>query len=329
MKDISYEWLEHYGIKGQKWGVVNKDEPTGKKSSKKTEPSKKSSESKKTITEEYKKIEYPKISKKQEVKNRLDNEQKAIDKLGPPQSEKHGLSSKQKKALAYTAIGAIAVGGILYASKKGSSPKFSGSNLEQFEQQVVHAKKKTWGGKPITSKSFDRPEFELPAGHTFHRLSMNPETSFTGPTYATHNIEDAKRYVVSHGKAYGGKNLHNVTWKSNEAIKVPNLTTVLETVRENIEAETGKPASKFQVHHAYTQMSGTGWQGPKEVKLLESLRKKGYGAIVDELDAGVIGESPIVLFATEKMGSKSAAAITKEAMDKTFKEVLPLINPKP
>jgi hypothetical protein len=74
-------------------------------------------------------------------------------------------------------------------------------------------------------------------------------------------------------------------------------------------------------------MSGGGWSGPREKSLMKALRARGYGAIVDEMDAGVIGETPLVFF-SEHVSSKASVPITPQGIAQAEQSLIEIKNRK-
>jgi len=209
------------------------------------------------------------------------------------------------------------------------------------------------GGSYIQPESFARPEFEIPAGNTFHRISTVAEDSFSGVsgTYATSDLADYNRYVATfrqekgtfHGTEMAA--LHHVTFNSTEPVKVPNLTTVLGTMKGVLADEVNsgnvigpsKPPkvlassiSNTSAMSAYNALSGGGWSSSRSHALMDALHARGYGALVDEMDAGVIGDHPLVIFPStaKSFTHKVAEPLTKEAIDAAESNLTEISNRK-
>jgi hypothetical protein len=204
-------------------------------------------------------------------------------------------------------------------------------DAETFAKHVMHSKMKTWAKNDyFKPQSFDREEFSLPAGHTFHRISTKAEDSFNPATYATHSKEDFDRYVAQFRQELspsGG--LHHITFHADEEIKVPRLSTVLDTLKGVLSEK--EPGAVFQDEHAlqaYQELSGGSWSNGRAEGLFSALRKKGYGAIVDEMDAGVIGETPLVVFARDLLGSKSSTQMNSNDFSSSENSLIELMNRK-
>lgn len=303
----SSDELLHYGIKGMKWGVRKEEETSNR------DPA----------SDRYKAAHKPKKTPplKEGAANLAKNEEKFKAKFeGDTPKGKGEAKGKIKKfasdhKLAITtgaAITALVLVNVLAEKKTVASiEELRGKSIdaETFAKHVMHSKMKTWVKDDyFKPQSFDREEFSLSAGHTFHRLSTKAEDSFRPATYATHSKEDFDRYVAQFRRELSPDNgLQHITFRSNEEIKVPRLSTVLDTLKAVLSEK--EPGATFQDEHAlaaYQELSGGSWSNGRAEGLFSALRKRGYGAIVDEMDAGVIGETPLVVFARELLGTKSS-----------------------
>lgn len=327
----SLDELMHHGVKGQRWGVRKNLEEIGTHA---IGAIKQDTAKMNAHTKDYLAVigkESGKLVSKKEATAALDaNKEKFAQKFAPsdgPIKPGKGLSSRQKKILVIGAETAVVVGGIYLLSKYGESkgiahvPKLPGPHpgsalkIAEYEKLTQNSMSRTWHGNPgfVTAESFARPAFELPKGHTFYRISTAAEKEFRIPpgTYSLSSIEDFNRYVVGFSKEKGGAALHQIKFQSTEAIKVPHLTDVLDTVKEVVSAEKGgSKVSSEEAVRVYKAMSGGGWSGSREQALLSALRSKGFGAIVDEMDAGVIGEKPLVVF-SEHFSGKASTPFTE------------------
>lgn len=326
--------LAHHGVKGMKWGVHKKEETSGSSSS----------------SNDYQSIKPKKPTPAQARKSIRKREETFLQKTAPSEaggSGKKGLSPGQKKMLLIGA-GALAaaavIGGAAYAHKKGylgdnwksnvrSGEKALTENGKRYLSDLDKAKLKSWESLDsfIQPSSYERKEFSLPAGHTFHRISHAREASFATATYATHSTEDYNRYL---GNGFGqmisfGEKLHHVTWTSKEEVKVPNLQTVLDTLKD-VMAKDNPQTTAEEVLRKYTGMTGGSWESPEAKNLFRALKSKGYGALVDEMDAGVHSDSPLVVFASEIMNRKQSSidSLSMKEFLNARKSLTPLKRPK-
>lgn len=335
---ISTDELVHYGVKGMKWGV-RKDDETGEGRSR-------------SLTERFRKAHKPKepATTKEAADNLLKNEEKSRAKLVEGGKKEPGKVRKyisdNKATIATAAVyGGIFAGLVLaeHISRKKIERSIKNSagkpiDADKFLKHVEHSKYETWAKDDfMTRQAFDRKEFSLPAGHTFHRISLSDETSFRGATYSTHSREDYNRYLTQFQDEKGlivgsdakSEDFRHVTFQSKEEIKVPNLGTVLEVFKGVL---SGKDASSIvedsDVLKVYQELSGGSWDDDRAKGLFGALRGKGYGAIVDEMDAGVRGDSPLVVFAHDLMTDKKSSILTDDEFDEARSNLIELQDRK-
>lgn len=325
--------LKHHGIKGQKWGVRKEEDPSTFDAAKAVASTNADTKAYMSAAAEVSKRP---ISKQQADKAFAANREKAAAKLAPSEKEEHSgkslkdrwnsLSDKQKSAIAYGVMGTAIVGYGLYSHHQYTSalnnpgalikPNLYGILLGKSQQA-------TWMGQGfIRDSSFTRQAFELPAGHVFHRISTAAENSFGGHTYATATLDDFNRYAVGFDMSGGSLRpggatgeLHHIVFKSKSAVKIPALTDVLETMREVMGEE--QQAGKDSVSHkaaieAYNEISGHWWDDPRSKNLIRKLQGKGYGGLIDEMDAGVRADKPLLLFGENFSPKVSTPITTKE-----------------
>lgn len=157
-------------------------------------------------------------------------------------------------------------------------------------------------------KAFDRPAFTIPKGTAFQRMSNNVEDAkgYAKGAYATFLPNDRNIYQ-SHPEFASKKFVLNFT--SDSDVKVPDLQTVLEHVKPLM--PKGMRSTPEEVLREYKNLSGGSWQSKDGAKLIKSLRKAGYSALVDEMDAGHLGDLPLVFF-----GKVDAFASSQQTADK-------------
>lgn len=337
--------LAHVGVKGMRWGHHKKEEPAvGRQRSKKAVKSTadaKNSANENALAKKYMAIPEKKRSKAEAEKALAENHKKFLNKFAPNDgsTEKKGLSDKQK-ALLKLGIGAAVIGGVMAYSayshnkniKQMTDMAGKAIHLEEYKKNVGQSMFKTWSlSGYIQESSFARQEFTLPAGHTFHRLSTAAESTFAPVkpgTYSTHSIEDFNRYLAVFRHEKAADSLHHISWTVKEDIKVPTLATTLETLREHLSREQGSEVSHEMAKTVYQEWSGNGWDLNTHKTFFKSLTEKGYGAIVDEMDAGVIGETPLVFFAHHLASEKSAKLVTPEAIKQAESSLIEITNRK-
>lgn len=347
------EALKHAGVKGMKWGVrKEEDEIVGSGPTPIPIPLAdrvKHNEDTKEYISATTKIRSQTITPAQAKAALAENHQKAAAKLAPSEAKGksvkdrwNNLSSTQKKAIFYGVGAAAVVGFSVYSQQNLKKYSIPGAVTKPgiYNRLVGDSQMRTWMGQGhVTKSSFARQAFELPAGHTFHRLSTAAEQGFGNVTYSTHSLDDLNRYSVGFRAAGGALRppgapgatpageLFHVAFKSTEKVRVPNLTEVLNTMRESMEdARKAKGITSAVTHQdalkTYNNLSGSWWDTSDAVGLISKLKAKGYGAIVDEMDAGVRADSPLVFFgnATAKTSKKLTRSDFK-TFEKGLKEV--------
>lgn len=279
------EELVHFGVKGMKWGVRKEEETSDRKLSKETQAK----------VNEHSKL--------------------LVDKFESPD---HKLTQEQKKKIAYTLAGTVAVaavvGGAYYLNKQRSINPAATIQRQitplerhrlmlhnKYLESVSHIS----GQNPITELSYKRPAFTVPSGTVFHRLSNAKETKFSTVTYASTSEADFNRYM-----AYFGNRLpYHIKFTSSKALNVPDLNTVLNTLQE----ATG--STREEAINTYGNLSGRKWDTPEASQLFKALKRKGFGAIVDENDAGFLSSRPLVIFNNIGMGRKKSEYMTWDMIE--------------
>lgn len=194
----------------------------------------------------------------------------------------------------------------------------------------MQSKTFSWtGNKFIDETSFRQKEFTLPAGHVFHRISTQVEGGFRSATYATHSIEDYNRYLTAFRHEKGPVALHHITFKATSDIRVPDLPTRLNAMHEAMRLYNRHGVyTDADVVRAYTRLSGGGWNDLLAEHFFSVLRRDGFGAIIDDMDAGVIGDSPLVVFATDLLSSKTSSPIAGSDIRSAAENLFEVANRK-
>lgn len=336
---ITYDdYLEHYGVKGMKWGVRRKEGTDGRVSTKRDNSSAGSKLTKNQeyeLTDVYKNIPDEKVSKKQQYKNLAENQEKFLAKAGLDGVEDDSSKGWRptKKQVAAVVIGAAAVGAVAYGGYKvhqhqvekkrlldirnGKHPPGTKIDAANYNLTVAGSKGRTWSKQNyLKDSSFDQDDFTLPKGHIFTRISSNAETDFRRSTYATSNEGDYNRYLTTfrgEAKVMDSQKLYKVSFSANEDIKVPSLTKRIEAMRTVLtKANGGVDVGPEVAKRTYTSYSGGYWDNDTAKSFFKELGSQGYSAIVDDMDAGVVGESPLVIFRPDAMGKKTSKLITPD-----------------
>ena len=292
--------LAHYGVKGMQWGVRKQDPSTNERA-------------KAYIAAA------PKPSRPSE---------KMADDIADQQvatAQKSGFRITRKQAL--IGVGAaFAVGGAYYAIKndvpqaamnklrRGYPKEGTKVDADTFSdlRQKSQMQARMHGGY-ITPKSYLQGEYTLPAGHVFHRVSGSVENDFRKNTFALHSKEDLDRYVSEFSKD-GFGTLHHVTFTAKSAIRIPSLTQRLDVLKETMQS-SGRTASEPEVLREYETLMKSYWTDPRASTYFKKLRDLGYHAIVDDADAGIAGESPLLLLDNTRFSQKQSRPLSAKDID--------------
>ena len=312
------DFLEHFGVKGMRWGVRNEDESGGKDSA---------------VQKALKENPPPKLSKKQQNQLAI-NEKKHDAKFDVSEDEAPKGWRPTKTQIAVVAVGAVAAGAIIYKVKTGNKlptdgfsegdylkavrsaetpswvPGFAGKHMSRadFKGLIDNSKGRVWTGEHITAESFRHGELEFGKGHKFFRISRAVENSFSDATYATASESDFTRYLHAFSLS-PALDAQRITFDAADSVKIPKLHTQLETMRRVLVGEGRTKVKPSEVIEEFSGMSGGGWSSPRARNFISLLRAQGYHGIVDQMDAGVYGETPLVLFDKTRFGAKSATPL--------------------
>lgn len=305
------EALAHFGVKGMRWGVRNEDDISS--FSKKEYGQILANQPSKNKVEAAKSIGQHKLKMQAKFESNDPNLKTPITKKG---------WRPTKKQVAVAATGAAFVGLIAASYYTKDKSNLSISNIsdlagkrctvDDFKALREGSIQRTLGTFGFTPQSWDRPELSFPPGHVFHRISMTAETAF-GPkgTYCTTSKKELARYLAT--TEYGRPGDHFITWTSTRETKVPNLSTVVKTAQKALSETSSKRVSKKQALKWFVLQSGGSWDGndPLISRFFDKLKEQGYSAIIDETDAGIYAENPLVWFDKQVASPKQAKKITE------------------
>lgn len=322
-------FLAHYGVKGMRWGVRKKRDSSSGSSSKK---------------DDYDSVTLPKPSARDAKAIRATNERKFKAKFDSPKGE--GDDSRgwrpTKKQVATVAVGAGALTALYLANKHGKLPGLSGSSggiaagepisPTAFLKQIEASKDATWSGGQgyLTKEALSRQGFTLKAGHEFHRLSRNVEEGFSGSTYCVSSKKDFSRYMVGLGDEIGKSNFTQITFKAKQEVKIPDTKTVLDSMREAMDADPQRivKADADSAMSAFNNLSGTHFETSLGKRFKEIIISKGYHGIVDEMDAGVIGDTPLLMFVDNAFTDKTNIPMSSARIKNVVGELTELTQRK-
>lgn len=265
------------------------------------------------------------------------NEKVRDDLLKKAEQVREGkLTDNQKKLIVAGGIAAVAVAG-LYARRQydlrnaGITKKESERLAEENRRKTSDEWSALFGDAPDfgsaktafgaagpgfytglkNGKVWDRPEFTIPESTIFQRLSDHAEDSSgygrEKGAYATFLNNDKKLYGAS--KEFGGKK-YTVNFTVPGGTKVPSHQTVLSHLKK-----VTLTKDDTMVASLYHQMAGASWSTPTSMRLFESLREAGYSAIVDDMDAGFLGDLPVVFFGKASTATSTPRTRTQRTTD--------------
>lgn len=308
--------LAHYGVKGMRWGHRKSDRLKGRDYASAA-------------------AQLPKLTASEAVAKRKQAQESFMAKSNASEANRpsdRSLSPGQKKAL-YIGVGALAaaavVGGSAYAYSKNGKAELPPSATAYLAQ----IRKTNEGAFPVGGSSFhstalSREGFSLPAGHVFSRVSTTAEKSFASTTYTSFQADDYHRYLgEGYGRVIDYGTLHRVQFSAKEQIRVPSFTDTVETLRETMSA-SGRTASPAEALKEYNRLQGSDFTDAVGTRFLERLRSKGYSAIIDEMDAGRIGDRPLVIIDPSKFTDKVATQLTPKDVLAARQAMTPLPTPK-
>lgn len=323
-------FLAHYGVKGMKWGVRKKYEPTGESGPSATSKPKKESTS---------------LTADQKAENLAEAHEQFLKKFEPSTSTSTGKSDQPeqpeqkgwrptKKQVGYALAGAAVVGGILYLNHKFKVVPGESVHPLAFNAQVMKSQQEIWGSHlKVDADSYRQKEFTLPAGHTFRRLSTGPEDSFSFGTYTTSSDADFARYVTAFRHEKGNADFYEINFTAKEDIRIPDLKTRLDALKTSVNAGQSEKNkwTDADVRSMYNGLSGSSWDEKDDIVkgFFAELTKRGYSGIIDDMDAGIIGETPLVIFNPEKFSSKSSTRIGKDQIKAIEKTITEITNRRP
>lgn len=354
--------LLHYGVKGMRWGIRRSDEELGNARKSASESKKNSASnadeklaspskgSKDISKDDWKKAvddAAPKFKTEAEKKAAIKKDEKLfVNKFKssdePASSEKKDksgpfsdLTTSQKVKIG---VGATVVAGLIgYAVYKDYYTKKNYAEGERipvfaFMRRVEKTKDAAWGGNYLKDPTvWQQDEFTIPKGQIFHRISQNVETKFNSATYCVSSDADYARYLAGFGNIELGSAVgqHHITFKALEDIRVPSLHQRLAAV--HISMTRQYPEQKFTAADAakqYIKWVGDSWNTEGSKAFLSVLREQGFDAIIDDMDAGVIGEAPLVIFNPQKFSSKKSTPITMKELKARMETLTEIPNRK-
>lgn len=331
--------IYHFGVKGMKWGVRKDRELKGRRRGRgdPNAPTKGQG-----LNSHWARTKLPKPSKEKRLEELTKNQKKFEAKFkGDSDEAPEGEGSSHHwrptgKQIALCIVGAAAVGTFTYMYVKGDmrgkireAQHFT--NVSEFRANALSSQYRSWDGSGyVKPSSYLQKEFTLPAGHKFHRISQNTEFKFGFATYCVPSEADFNRYASAFTTELHSNNLKHVTFTAKKPIKVPDLNTRLDVLKTVLsESNPRKAYTDKDVVLEYNKLCGGKWREENlsgiYLKKLESL---GYNAIIDDMDQGVIGDKPLVVFGKDAFSPKTNTRLTSKMMRTAARNLKDLPNRK-
>lgn len=207
-------------------------------------------------------------------------------------------------------------------------------NLRTNQYMANVEKRQQHAFKEITQKEYNSlssaPIKLGVAGSTFHRVAGAGDNTLRDFAYVTKSEKDHTRYKVALGSA--GNRKMDMTVKVNAYIISPSkkerIDTFIKTLDTDIKVTDLNGKVETMKGRKYLESVGVGSAFPKALNNREfglktygefaqgqvmrtpihevyasSLKKKGYNALVDDADAGMMSDLPIILFPKESSAS--------------------------
>jgi hypothetical protein len=200
--------------------------------------------------------------------------------------------------------------------------KWGVRRYQNSDGSLTPAGKSRYSNDKINTK---KDAFVLEAGSTLHRATLNSdESDRKGHAYASFKEKDARGYASRNMRFSGGKTTYDMTMIAKEDLISPSKKERVDTFvnlmmndpkfNENYQAQKQtyqlfKNPSKAKVieqtvkslEKEYSMFSASlGGSEALRKRYFAELSKKGYNMIIDDADAAVISNSPVVVFDRQK-----------------------------
>lgn len=169
--------------------------------------------------------------------------------------------------------------------------------------------------------SLDTKGRTIQAGTEFYRLSSKNNTRMGDITYVSTNRDDATRYraVLGSNGLLGKKQNFETTYKTTKKLSLPSEKERVDAFVKLMDTKTIKYGGKEVTGREYLKKMGygsdvrkldsvtlgqkhfnamngsAGGNPPMASAYFNELRKRGYNALLDDNDAGIVSKDPLIL----------------------------------
>jgi hypothetical protein len=344
IEDNVSKFLEHHGVKGQRWGVINKDDLKGRASGGSGIMKSKS----KNVSDDDSYSDQ--LQRKYGKDSMKDNQEVPVEK----QDGFHRLSPGQKKAA--IALGGIALlgGGYYLASKYGDSYNKK-LNARYFEAQLkdleIITKQPMSNFSPGLAAHWEKG-VHLNSGSIMQRLSTVRETDIRPQGFfAAFDHEDVQRYkaeLPNWWKKWGYKETEGylVQLKAKNAVKAPSGKETFEIFKKiiddddvlishlggnalNLDSKQRVMAVEAIAKRQFPSFAVNWANGydhdPHVQKFFGMIKDRGYNSLIDFNDSGNLAKTPMRMLDGSNFEIVGHEHINEAAIRLAQKTIKPLI----
>ena len=313
-------FLEHYGVKGMRWGVrkeyEGKSESKAKSNSEPTAAQKKALEQGNAI-----------FAAKAETLGKKYGPESSGKNTDPKESR---LTDEQKALLKTALVGGAVIGGLYVANRVANSKLQDYVVGEQLGPGVPAAMHTFWKDHIFTPhaprlKDLSTEAVDLAPGSILKRISMDSEGSIRPQGfYAAFKDSDVARYKaalpiywkrwVGPAVAEAPKEGFVVNILAKNGVKAPSPRDTLNLFNRWAAAAPEAKALGLKPNNYNDFYNfGHGWSadGPATRSFFSFLKAQGYNAVVDINDAGGLAETPLRMFSSDGFAIAAVEKLSK------------------
>lgn len=303
--DDPNDFLEHFGIKGMRWGVL-----------KKRETSKQSAGHSNDVVKTKNVLEQSVVDKFKLTTNDFKILNSKFGSDYPGESEKKtstneqtgknfSLTDKQKK-LALIGLGVVAAGLATYGAKKyldGRGANATDLNMANLLGWRGDFPTPHTGLSPEQFAALSTKSLTLPKGTPFRRAIQYSEEAWANPQgfFASHRPEDDAAYrailPIDWGERRGGEINRGavVTLIPKVDIKAPSHKETYELYRGYLGLDESEASNDKLRRNVPNMIQNWGYNGNDSKSFFDFVRGQGYNALQDFNDMGRVANSPMRL----------------------------------